>query len=82
LSLQSILITATIIGKLKAWVYVGWVALFSTAAGLLYGAWVDGTALLTIMLYLAIMLVVIILMFFIVNRFRLRNQKIAEKVSP
>ena len=45
LSLQSILITASIIGKLKAWVYVAWVALFSTLAGLLYGAWVDGTPL-------------------------------------
>jgi len=43
LSLQSILITSAIIGKLKAWTYVGLVALFSTAAGLTYGAWVDGT---------------------------------------
>lgn len=42
LSLQSILITAGIVGKTKAWVYVAWVALFSTLAGLLYGAWVDG----------------------------------------
>ncbi len=42
LSLQSILITAGIIGKAKAWTYVAWVALFSTLAGLLYGAWVDG----------------------------------------
>jgi uncharacterized protein len=46
LSLQSILITAAIIGKLKAWTYVGLVALFSTLAGLAYGAWVDGTPLL------------------------------------
>jgi uncharacterized protein len=45
LSLQSILITASIIGKAKAWVYVVWVALFSTLAGLIYGAWVDGTSL-------------------------------------
>lgn len=42
LSLQSILIIASVIGRRKAWVYVGWVALFSTLAGLLYGAWVDG----------------------------------------
>jgi len=41
LSLQSILITASIIGRRKAWTYVGWVALFSTLAGLLFGAWVD-----------------------------------------
>jgi len=45
LSLQSILITAAIIGKLRAWTYVGLVALFATVAGLLYGAWVDGAAL-------------------------------------
>ena len=44
LSLQSILITSAIIGKLRAWTYVGLVALFSTVAGLTYGAWVDGTA--------------------------------------
>jgi hypothetical protein len=43
LSLQSILITASIIGRKKAWTYVGWVALFSAVSGLLYGAWVDGT---------------------------------------
>jgi len=42
LSLQSILITAAIIGKLRAWTYVGLVALFSTVAGLTIGAWVDG----------------------------------------
>ncbi|MCX7670061.1 MAG: permease, partial [Anaerolineae bacterium] len=42
LSLQSILIIASVIGRRKAWVYVGWVALFSSLAGLLYGAWVDG----------------------------------------
>ena len=52
LSLQSILITATIIGKLRAWVYVCWVALFSTLAGLLYGAWYDGTSILSLGLYL------------------------------
>ncbi len=42
LSLQSILITSSIIGRTKAWVYVAWVAVFSTLAGWLYGAWVDG----------------------------------------
>jgi len=50
LSLQSILITAAIIGKLKAWTYVGLVAVFSTMAGLAYGAWVDGTPLLNLAL--------------------------------
>ena len=59
LSLQSILITATIIGRLKAWVYVGWVALFSTLAGLIYGAWVDGTSLGVILLFLLLFLAVL-----------------------
>ena len=48
LSLQSILITSAIIGKLKAWTYVGLVALFSTVAGLCYGFWVDGGSLLLV----------------------------------
>ena len=56
LRLQSILIVSTIIGRLKAWTYVGWVALFSTLAGLIYGAWVDGTGLGLIVLYLAVFL--------------------------
>jgi hypothetical protein len=56
LSLQSILITATIIGRIKAWVYVFWVALFSTLAGLIYGAWVDGVSVWLIGLYLVIAL--------------------------
>ena len=51
LSLQSILITAAIIGRNKAWTYVGFVALFSTLAGLIYGAWVDGTSFALICLY-------------------------------
>jgi len=45
LSFQSILITSSIIGKRKAWIYVAWVTLFSTLAGLLYGAWVDGASI-------------------------------------
>lgn len=49
LSLQSMLMVAAVIGRTKALGYVGLVALFSTLAGLGYGAWVDGghgTALL------------------------------------
>jgi len=52
LSVQSILITAKIIGNKKAWVYVAWVTLFSTLAGLLYGAWVDGVSAGLVFLYL------------------------------
>lgn len=42
LSLQSILITASIIGRRKAWTYVAWVAVFSLISGLVYGEWIDG----------------------------------------
>ncbi len=52
LSLQSILIVSTIIGRLKSWTYVGWVALFSTLAGLIYGAWVDGASVGLVVFYL------------------------------
>ncbi len=68
LSLQSILITASIIGRLKAWVYVAWVSLFSTAAGLLYGAWVDGTSLGLVGLYLVIFLSVLALLVWLIER--------------
>lgn len=57
LSLQSILMISAIIGKAKAWVYVFWVALFSTIAGLIYGALKDGANIWTIALYLLIFLV-------------------------
>jgi uncharacterized membrane protein YraQ (UPF0718 family) len=53
LSLQSILIISAVIGKAKAWTYVGLVALFSAAAGLIYGAWVDGASIVTLALSLA-----------------------------
>jgi hypothetical protein len=42
LSLQSILMVAAVIGRPKAFAYVGLVAVFSVTAGLVYGAWVDG----------------------------------------
>jgi hypothetical protein len=52
LSLQSILMISAIIGRSKAWVYVFWVALFSTGAGLIYGALEDGANIWSIALYL------------------------------
>lgn len=79
LSLQSILITATIIGKLKAWAYVAWVALFSTLAGLLYGAWVDGTSLGFICLYLAIFLIFLVALFWITGNLRKRKKSLEKR---
>ena len=78
LSLQSILITSTIIGKLKAWVYVFWVALFSTLAGLIYGAWIDGMNLGLIALYLALFLALLGSGLWWANR---RNRKSAAEVE-
>jgi hypothetical protein len=68
LSLQSILITAAIIGRFKAWVYVGWVALFSTLAGLIYGAWVDGAALGLVAAYIALFLALLAGSLWLVSR--------------
>jgi hypothetical protein len=71
LSLQSILIVSAIIGRLKAWTYVGWVALFSTLAGLVYGAWVDGASAWLIAFYLAALLGVLALALYLVGIGRL-----------
>ena len=67
LSLQSILITAAIIGRTRACVYVGWVALFSTAAGLAYGAWVNGAGILPLSLSLALFLALLAGIFWLIN---------------
>jgi uncharacterized membrane protein YraQ (UPF0718 family) len=56
LSIQSILITARVIGNKKTWVYVAWVTLFSTLAGLLYGAWVDGAGVWLILVTLVVLI--------------------------
>ncbi len=77
LSLQSILITAAIIGRTKAWIYVGWVTLCSTLAGLLYGAWVDGTSLGFVLLYLALFMAALSGIMWQVNR---RSEKTALAV--
>ena len=50
LSLQSMLMVAAVIGRTKTAAYVGLVAVFSTVAGLLYGAWVDGVSVVLIAL--------------------------------
>ncbi|MCM8595230.1 permease [Accumulibacter sp.] len=56
LSLQSILILSAIIGRRKTGAYVALVALFSTGAGMTYGAWIDGTSPLMLALSLAVSL--------------------------
>ena len=69
LSLQSILILSAIMGKLKTWTYVGWVALFSTLAGFIYGTWVDGASLAMIASYLLAFLVALALILWLVSRY-------------
>jgi uncharacterized membrane protein YraQ (UPF0718 family) len=76
LSLQSILITATIMGRFKAWVYVGWVALFSTLAGLIYGTWVNGTSLGLVFLYLVVFIILLSGALWIINRRNAQNMAI------
>ena len=68
LSLQSILITASIIGRRKAWTYVGWVALFSTIAGLTFGAWIDGAGAWSLALWLALFFAALVLALWLVER--------------
>jgi uncharacterized membrane protein YraQ (UPF0718 family) len=56
LSLQSMLIISTIIGRVKTATYVGWVAIFSTVAGVIYGMWVDGAGCGLLSVYLLVFL--------------------------
>lgn len=81
LSLQSILMISVIIGRLKAWTYVAWVALFSTLAGLIYGAWVDGTPLGLLALYLAALIAVLSVALWLVSRRNGQKALAAQEVS-
>jgi uncharacterized membrane protein YraQ (UPF0718 family) len=76
LSLQSILIISTIIGWLKAWTYVGWVALFSMLAGLIYGAWIDGTNIVLLAGYLLVFLALLTAGLYWMDK---RNRRVAAQ---
>jgi len=77
LSLQSILLVTAIIGRAKAWTYVAFVALFSTAAGLIYGAWVDEAGLALIVLYLGGFLALLATALYLVGR-RVRRDAVVS----
>jgi len=79
LSLQSILIVAAIIGKPKAWTYVAWVALFSTLAGLIYGAYVDGASALAMILYVLAVLAVLAAALWLVSSRNARKEQVIQK---
>ncbi|MEW6092597.1 MAG: permease [Chloroflexota bacterium] len=81
LSLQSILIVSTIIGRLKSWTYVAWVALFSTLAGLVYGAWVDGASIGLVALYLVLFLALLATALWLVDRRNRQKAAAAGTVS-
>jgi hypothetical protein len=49
---------------------VVWVALFSTLAGLIYGAWVDGASIGVVSLYLAMLLALLAGVMWLVYRQR------------
>ena len=68
LSLQSMLITAAIIGRLKTAAYVTCVAVFSALSGMLYGMWIDGANISLLLLYLAAFLVVLFVGLWRVNK--------------
>lgn len=72
LSLQSILIITAIIGRAKTWVYVGWVAVFSILAGVIYGAWVDGVGVARLVTYLIASLGLLAVILMLVER---RNRR-------
>lgn len=81
LSLQSILIVSAIIGRPKAWTYVGWVALFSTLAGLIYGAYVDGASAGLLILYVLAVLGVLALALRLVSRKSAQKAQALQKVA-
>jgi uncharacterized membrane protein YraQ (UPF0718 family) len=81
LSVQSILITAKVIGNKKTWVYVGLVTVFSTLAGLIYGAWVDGTSAWLILGYLATIIAVLAGGLWLVARYNRRAETAAVKAE-
>ena len=81
LSIQSILITVKVIGSKRTWVYVGLVALFSTLAGLIYGAWVNGASTWLILSGLATFLGLLAVSLWLVGR-RYRQPMVSAKSHP
>ncbi|MCC7359464.1 MAG: permease [Anaerolineales bacterium] len=73
LSLQSMLITASIIGRRKTATYVALVAVFATAAGLAYGAWTDGRSVWEVALSVAALGLILMASLRTLNRRRLQE---------
>lgn len=73
LSLQSMLITASIIGRRKTATYVALVAVFATVAGLAYGAWTDGRSVWEVALSVAALGLMLMASLRALNRRRLQE---------
>jgi uncharacterized membrane protein YraQ (UPF0718 family) len=82
LSIQSILITSKIIGSAKTWVYVGLVTIFATTAGLLFGAWWDGTSIWLILAGLAVFLGLLVVSLWLIGRRSHRKETAVERQQP
>lgn len=78
LCFQSILINSRVIGRIRTWVYVAWVAMFSALAGLTYGAWVDGGAIWKLFVYVVVGLLVLVLL---LNRLGVARQRTSAMAS-
>jgi len=73
LSLQSILITSSVIGKSKTTVYVVLVTIFSTLSGVLFGLWVDGLNGLEIVGLVGVSIGLLSLLLFVLARLERRR---------
>jgi uncharacterized membrane protein YraQ (UPF0718 family) len=82
LSLQSILITNSVIGRTKTAVYVVLVTIFSTVSGLLFGLWVDGLSGWQAAALVAASVGVLALLFYGLSRLERRRAATVEQVRP
>ena len=78
LSLQSILITNSVIGRKKTAVYVVLVTIFSTLSGLIFGVWVNGASGWIVLGLVALSIVVLALVLTGLTRFGQRKAAAAE----
>ncbi|MDY7080394.1 MAG: permease [Chloroflexota bacterium] len=78
LSLQSILITNSVIGRKKTAVYVVLVTISSTLSGLIFGVWVNGASGWIVLGLVALSVVVLVLVLAGLTRFGQREAAAAE----
>jgi hypothetical protein len=79
LSIQSILITNSVIGRKKTAVYVVLVTIFSTLAGLLFGSWLEGLSIWIISAILLAAIAVVVGIAILTSREARRSRTLAEE---